>query len=140
MRQNKGSYVFVFMLILIVIAISVISLYDAFFLLEKQRTIVGAKSELRQIGVASLGLYLQTRRVEVDRVWTLLGGIRKDKWGQPYRKDGRGKQTTWISAGPDREFGTRDDLRVRISELSGKLPSLNQTRNPVRETETVSAE
>ncbi len=143
--SNRGSFIFVFVLILIIIATSLSSIYDAAQLLYKQRDIVMAKHELQKIGVASLALFLQTRRVEVDRVWTLLGGIQKDFWDRPYRKDGRGKQTTWISSGPDGEFGTEDDLNVQLSDLSHQIPSLNDTLNntevPVKgNTPTVRAE
>ena len=34
----------------------------------------------------------------------------RDPWGTPYRVVRVGERTVWISAGPDRRFGTRDDL------------------------------
>jgi len=33
-----------------------------------------------------------------------------DPWGTPYRAVHVGDRTVWVSAGPDRVFGTADDL------------------------------
>jgi len=50
------------------------------------------------------------------------GFMPPDPWGTPYRIDEDGDATMIVSAGPDRRFGTGDDLSSRRSATSGEKP------------------
>ncbi len=140
MPRNKGSLVFVFFLMIVIVVVTFIGIYDVFVIFRTQTEVSQTYFDLREIGVASLGMFLQFRRIEEPRLWKKLGGIRKDFWGQNYVRRGKGRDSRWGSSGPDKVFDTDDDIWLSISKLSRSLPAMGFTRKTENTNPSKSAE
>ena len=119
-----GAFIAVFLFLHLFWAVK--SLVDA-------HRVITTKSNLRMLAALTIRNFPDRSLDSVDFFWQSInreGNPMKDLWGTEFlwfaREERGEKRFFWSSAGPDRSFGTADDIRVEVPYPSGpgNLPDL----------------
>lgn len=103
------------------------------------RTEQKAGLDLRKILLVSYGMWQESGKLDLDKLWQRLGRKEafKDPWGTPFQVNFNERELQCLSAGPDREYFTYDDLEQTlprvIAESFNQVPS---TEEEPQETDT----
>jgi hypothetical protein len=75
-----------------------------------------ARADLHRLGTLSVQVFRFTDDPDEKEFWRALGGAAplRDPWGTPYHLNAGHQSAEWISAGPDKRFGTEDDLSLKV--------------------------
>lgn len=126
-----------FTLMEIMVAVAIIGIMSTMAVMGVTRMMESAKKDAAQSGVQSIKnavttYYLENKRYPSDlsvlveskgdeeAILTGGEGALDDPWGTQFKMEGRGNRIVIISAGPDGEFGTDDDIRSDKVKKSGK--------------------
>lgn len=95
-------------------------------LIERKRRFE-ANDDLGRLIRVSLKFFGDGRPPSTEEFWKAVGMAKPllDPWGTPYRlESSESIAFLWRSAGPDRLYGTADDLQVRVPFGAEQIPGL----------------
>ena len=112
------------------VAITVVHLFWIIQGLRDAQMGFGARASLRKLAALTIRNFPDRNLDSAELFWKSIGregDPMHDAWGTEYRmtsQDGAGQKVYfWSSAGPDRRFGTRDDVIVTVPYPNGALTS-----------------
>ena len=125
---------------LVAVVLSFFHLYDLFRDLRDARSSIETRQSLRRLSALTIRNFPGRDLDSADLFWKSIGregNPIRDTWGNEYRltsrAEGKVRSYFWSSAGPDRIFGTHDDLFVEVPYPNGpgSLPELEPEEPPV---------
>ena len=126
-----------FTLMEIIVAVAIIGILSTLAVVNITRQMENAKKTAARSGVMNVkeavtGYYIEFKRYPNDLNVLVESsgdhgpiieggpGALEDPWGTNYKMEGRGSKIAIVSAGPDMEFGTEDDIRSDTVRSSNK--------------------
>ena len=115
---------------LLVVVLTVAHLLWIYQGLRSSRDGMKVRESLRRLSALTIRNFPERNLDSPDTFWKAIGregNPMLDSWGTEYRVSSREEKKqriySWASAGPDRNFGTPDDIVVDIPYPSGPLSS-----------------
>ncbi len=108
---------------------------------QREREIVATQDSVKKLAAITTQVFRGQNPPTGMAFWERLQRTEpmKDIWGQEFRMEIFGgesqKEYIWESAGPDRQYGTRDDIRARVTYQNGATldlthPGINPESGP----------